>query len=77
MEKDEIVKYWIKSSDNDYNTMEYLYKGKNYPWSLFVGHIVIEKLYYKLNFYKKCTEKFADKYISQIRNFRIWIKKLL
>ena len=23
--------------------MQYLFKGKNYPWSLFIGHIVIEK----------------------------------
>jgi HEPN domain-containing protein len=32
--------------------MNYLYKGKNYPWALFIGHIVIEKLlkaYYTRN----------------------------
>lgn len=44
MDRKEIIKYWIKSSDNDYETMEYLFKGKNYPWVLFVGHIVVEKL---------------------------------
>ena len=44
MDKKEIIKYWIRSSDNDYGAMEYLFKGKNYPWSLFVGHIVVEKL---------------------------------
>src|SRR3989338_9783198 len=44
MDKREIVKYWIKSSDNDYEAMDYLFRGKNYPWSLFVGHIVVEKL---------------------------------
>ncbi len=44
MDRKEIAKYWIKSSDNDYETMEYLFKGKNYPWSLFVGHILVEKL---------------------------------
>jgi HEPN domain-containing protein len=52
MDKNEIIKHWIESSDNDYETMEYLVKGKNYPWSLFVGHIVIEKLlkaYYTKN----------------------------
>ena len=128
MKKNEIIRYWIKSSDNDYKTMEYLFKGKNYPWALFVGHIVIEKLLkgyytkhincntpyihdllriadrarlnlseqqkdfldtltsfniqaryddYKLKFYKLCTKRFAAKYISKIRKFRIWIKKLL
>lgn len=52
MEKKEIIEYWIKSSDNDYKTMDYLFRGKNYPWSLFVGHIVVEKLlkaYYTKN----------------------------
>lgn len=128
MDKKEIIKYWLKSSDNDYQTMEYLFEGKNYPWSLFVGHIVIEKLLkayytknidtntpylhdllriaekaklelleeqkdfldtltsfnikaryddYKLKFYKICTEKFATTHIAKIREFRIWIKKLL
>ena len=52
MEKKEIIEYWIKSSDNDYKTMDYLFRGRNYPWSLFVGHIVVEKLlkaYYTKN----------------------------
>ncbi|MBU4268131.1 MAG: HEPN domain-containing protein [Acidobacteria bacterium] len=52
MDKKEIAKYWIKSSDNDFATMNYLYEGKNYPWALFIGHIVIEKLlkaYYTRN----------------------------
>ena len=44
MDKKGIIKYWIQSSDNDYETMVYLFKGKNYPWALFIGHIVIEKL---------------------------------
>jgi len=44
MNKREVIQYWIKSADNDYETMEYLFKGKNYPWALFIGHIVIEKL---------------------------------
>ena len=52
MDKKEIIRYWIKSSDKDYETMDYLFKGGNYPWSLFVGHIVVEKLlkaYYTKN----------------------------
>ena len=52
MDKKEIIKYWIKSSENDYKTMDYLFRGRNYPWSLFVGHIVVEKLlkaYYTKN----------------------------
>ena len=44
MNKNSILEYWLKSADNDYRTMQYLFKGKNYQWSLFIGHIVVEKL---------------------------------
>jgi HEPN domain-containing protein len=40
----ELIQYWIESSDRDYKTMNNLYKSKDYAWSLFVGHLVIEKL---------------------------------
>lgn len=128
MDKKEIIKYWVKSSDNDCKTMEYLFQGRNYAWSLFVGHILVEKLLkayyaknvdantpyihdllriadksglglseeqknfldtltsfnikaryddYKLRFYKICTKRFAAEYIAKIKEFRVWIKKLL
>ncbi len=39
-----IAKHWIESSDNDFKTMNKLFNAKEYSWSLFVGHLVIEKL---------------------------------
>lgn len=44
MEKDEIVKYWIESSNSDFQVMENLFENGHYTWSLFLGHLVIEKL---------------------------------
>lgn len=44
MNKKEIIKYWIESSDNDFATMQSMYKSKHYSWCLFIGHLVIEKL---------------------------------
>jgi HEPN domain-containing protein len=41
---DKIYRYWIDSSDKDYKTMIHLYESKDFSWSLFLGHIVIEKL---------------------------------
>jgi HEPN domain-containing protein len=41
---DRFVNHWIESSDRDFITMQNLYKSKDYSWSLFLGHIVIEKL---------------------------------
>jgi HEPN domain-containing protein len=43
-EKESIISYWIKMSDNDFDTMIDLFKAKRYNWSLFIGHLVIEKL---------------------------------
>lgn len=42
-EKD-ILEYWKNSAENDYETMLILYKNKKFSWSLFIGHLVIEKL---------------------------------
>ena len=36
--------HWINTSDKDAITMVHLFKSKDYHWSLFIGHIVIERL---------------------------------
>jgi HEPN domain-containing protein len=41
---DKIVKHWVETSEDDFNTMMILYNSKSYGWSLFLGHISIEKL---------------------------------
>lgn len=41
---DKIVRHWIDTSDEDYQTMLNLFESKSYGWSLFLGHILIEKL---------------------------------
>lgn len=44
MKRDEIVKYWIDSSNNDYPVMESLFDNGHYAWALYLGHLVLEKL---------------------------------
>jgi len=44
MDKIELIKYWTETSEQDYNTMMNLFKSKDYHWSLFMGHLVMEKL---------------------------------
>ncbi|HQI73022.1 MAG: HEPN domain-containing protein [Smithella sp.] len=44
MEKQDIVKYWIASSDLDHEVMQSLFTNGYYSWSLFLSHLVIEKL---------------------------------
>lgn len=41
---EKLINYWIKSSYEDFDTMITLYENKKYNWSLFVGHLMIEKL---------------------------------
>ena len=44
MEKEDLIKYWIESSDRDFETMQHLFEKNDFHWSLFIGHLVIEKL---------------------------------
>lgn len=44
MDNINLMEYWLKSSDEDYNVMKYLYSGKKNSYCLFFGHLVIEKL---------------------------------
>ena len=44
MKKEELIAYWTKSADRDFKTMNNLFEKKDYNWSLFIGHLVIEKL---------------------------------
>lgn len=44
MTKDELIAYWIESSNRDFQTMQHLFEKKDYNWSLFIGHLVLEKL---------------------------------
>jgi HEPN domain-containing protein len=41
---DTISKHWVETSNNDFKTMVHLFESKDYSWSLFIGHLVIEKL---------------------------------
>ncbi len=40
----DLMNYWIKSSDEDFVTMEVLYKNKQNTWCLYIGQLIIEKL---------------------------------
>ena len=44
MNKEDILQYWIESSNSDFKAMIHLFEKGDYTWSLFIGHLVIEKL---------------------------------
>lgn len=53
MNSQDLVKFWIESSDRDYESMIKNYESNQYTWALFIGHLVLEKLlkgiYAKIN----------------------------
>lgn len=44
LNRDKLIEYWIAGSDDDYETMIAMYDSKRFSWSLFIGHLMIEKL---------------------------------
>lgn len=40
----DLMRYWLKSSNEDYDVMQVMFKNKKNTWTLFLGHLVIEKL---------------------------------
>jgi len=44
MEKQENIEFWLNSSDDNYKSMMNMFKAREYMWSLFIGHLVVEKL---------------------------------
>lgn len=78
MTKEEHIKYWLEISDDNFKSMLNMFNSKEYMWSLFVGHLVLEKLlkalYVKVKD-KKCTKDFAEKNIERIKELRNWLKE--
>ena len=42
--KDMHIKFWKESSDDNFNSMLNIFESGEYSWSLFIGHLSIEKL---------------------------------
>jgi len=43
-DRDKVIQFWLESSDEDFDTMITLYDNKRLSWSMFLGHLMIEKL---------------------------------
>ncbi len=52
---EKVVKHWLETSEEDFQTMNKLFESRSLNWSLFLGHISIEKLlkaFYVKKFHK-------------------------
>lgn len=57
----DLMDYWVKSSDEDFVTMEILYKNNQNTWCLYIGQLVIEKLLKALYAKKNKNAPYAPK----------------
>ncbi|MEK7448457.1 MAG: HEPN domain-containing protein [Planctomycetota bacterium] len=44
MDKKRAIKYWLKSSGNDWQVANHLFQKRDYSYALFFGHLTIEKI---------------------------------
>jgi len=44
LDVEKLKNHWIETSNDDFKTMNGLFKSKSYNWALFVGHICVEKM---------------------------------
>jgi len=61
---EELIKHWHDSSDENFDIMMYLFTGGKYTFALYVGHLVLEKLFKAL--YIKVTQDPIPPYIHNL-----------
>ncbi|NOY68405.1 MAG: HEPN domain-containing protein [Deltaproteobacteria bacterium] len=44
MAKNDKVKYWLKTADQDWKVAKHLFEKRDYSYALFFGHLTIEKI---------------------------------
>jgi HEPN domain-containing protein len=43
MDRNEIIRYWLESADEDFVVAEHLLQAGDHLWCLFAAHLVVEK----------------------------------
>ena len=67
----DLMNYWVKSSDRDYESMKKNLETEQYTWSLFIGHLMLEKLLKAI--YAKVNSN--NPYPPKIHNLNILAEK--
>jgi HEPN domain-containing protein len=75
MTKEEHITYWIDSAEHDLETSNTLFESGKYDWSLFIGHLVLEKLL-KAAFVKNNENKIPPKVHNLVRLAELSLIKL-
>lgn len=62
MTNEELIKYWIDSSEENHTSMRNVFNSGEYAWALFIGHLCIEKLL------KACYVKNVEPVVPRIHD---------
>lgn len=62
MTRDELIVYWLESAEDNFRSMQNMFTSGEYVWSLFVGHLCLEKLL------KACYVKSVDTAVPRIHD---------
>lgn len=62
MTQDELIKHWLESAEDNFCSMQNMFSSGEFVWSLFVGHLCIEKLL------KACYVKSVDVTVPRIHD---------
>lgn len=62
MTRDELITHWQISAEDNFRSMLNMFKSGEYVWSLFVGHLCIEKML------KACYVKSVDVTVPRIHD---------
>jgi len=68
--KQDLINYWVKSSDYDFEAAEDLFKTKKYPHALFFCHLAMEKIL------KALFVKTNEEYPPKTHNLMMLIKSI-
>ena len=56
MTHEEALRFWLDSAEDNHRSMENMFHAGEYMWSLFIGHLVLEKLLKALHVKTKGAE---------------------
>ncbi|MFQ5710130.1 MAG: HEPN domain-containing protein [bacterium] len=42
--REQQIQYWLTAAKKDLPVMDHLFEKGDYPWALFIGHLVLEKM---------------------------------
>lgn len=59
------IKYWLDSAEYDLSVAEHLFEKGDYPWCLFIGHLVLEKMFKA--FYVRDNQKIPPRIHDLVR----------